>query len=75
LGYGLGIVGNNDFIFCGDISHFGYNKKQGGAGACDKNKGFFFWRKDDPLLPHYEQLLFEVTIFRQCFVACCQTIA
>jgi hypothetical protein len=76
LGYALGIVGNNDFFFQGDISHLGYKIKKGGRGgrACDKNKAFFLG-KDVPLLSHYEQLLFEVTIFRQYVVACCQTMA
>jgi hypothetical protein len=46
LGYALRIVGNDDFILGGNISHLGYNqKKKGGGGACDKNKGFFLGKR------------------------------
>ncbi len=74
LGYALGIVGNSNFFFWGDISHLGYNqKKKEGQGLVTRTKVFFLG-KDGTLLPHYEQLLFEVTIFSEYVVACCQTI-
>jgi hypothetical protein len=39
-------------------------KKKRWGGVVTRKKVFFLG-KDGTLLPHYEQLLFEVTIFRQ----------
>jgi hypothetical protein len=48
-------------FFFGEISHPNYQKKRKGK-ACDKYKGFF-WEKDAPLSPYYEELVFEIVIF------------
>ncbi len=45
-------------------------KKRGGEELVTRTKVFFLG-KDGPLLPNYEQLLFEVTIFRQI---CCSML-
>lgn len=46
LGYALGIVGNNDFFFQGDISHLGYKIKKGGrGGGLVTRTRLFSWEK------------------------------
>jgi hypothetical protein len=57
-------VGDSDFLLAKFRNLATGEKKNGGGLAISKKRQVFF-RKNEPLSPHYEELLFEDAIFIQ----------